>query len=900
MSGRHRGSQGWLQRALKRRLGIATGFCVLVLLASYAAVLDYSAPHVGGDTLSLNTFISYASNHRLRDARILDVDSYVVGSYVRDDGGIAAYNTPYLKAATSRERILDVVLNAQVPTTIDQQTDKSVVSLASILIPSLILILLFVYLVASYRRGTGLFNVRSGARKITREMASVTFADVAGQAGAVTELREVAQFLTDPERFTAVGARAPTGILLYGPPGCGKTLMAKALAGEVGASFFSISGSDFVELYVGVGAARVRDLFKEARTHAPAVVFIDELDSIGRARGVVGTVPSQGEQEQALNQILAEMDGFSSAEGILVVAATNRPDIIDPALLRPARFDRTVALERPDEHGRLEILTLHARGKPLHATVDLGAIAQRAIGLTGADLAGVMNEAALLAARAGRREVTQLQLSDALQRVLDAPERQRRLSLRTRTIGRRITSEKRVTFADLAGVDEAASELADVKDYLAEPDRFARMGARLPGGILLVGPPGCGKTLLARAVAGEANAAFFSVAASEFVEIFAGGGASRVRELFAEARAISPAIVFIDEIDAVGARRGFGASSGARELDQTLNQVLIELDGFEARSGVVVMAATNRPDILDPALVRPGRFDRRVTVELPDREGRAAILRLHAQGRPLAPDADLDEIAKHTQGFSGAELAGVMNEATLLATRARRDQVTMSLLEDAVERTFLGAAARVHVTSDSEKQLIAYHEAGHALVRRALAGTTAPRKVSIIPRGHALGVTWMQGDERLVRSRSQLLDQMAGDLAGRAAEELVFGAQTTGSSSDIAKAGALARRMVTELGMSDAVGPLPYEGAPAGAGGAVCSEEMAALIDREVRSLADEAYESAKTVLRASRAALDAVAAALVEHETLSAEDLERIVVAQASAPRLAASGAQPFTVRRC
>ena len=884
------GSRGWLRRLRKRRFGIATGFCVLVLLASYGAVLEYSRPHVSGDALTLTTFVQLASSGRLKDARVLDVDSYVVGAYVSDNGRAAQYNTPYLRATTTRERILDILLTANVPTTIDQQTDKNLVSLASILVPSLILVLLFAYLVVSYRRGTGLFNVRSGARKVSGETTAVTFANVAGQDAAITELREIAQFLAAPERFAAVGARVPKGILLYGPPGCGKTLMAKALAGEVGATFFSISGSDFVELYVGVGAARVRDLFKEAREHAPAIVFIDELDSIGRARGVVGTVQSQGEQEQALNQILAEMDGFSTEVGIIVVAATNRPDIIDPALLRPGRFDRTVALERPDEQGRRAILSVHSKGKPLHPTVDLAVIAQRAIGLTGADLAGVVNEAALLAARDSRGEITQPHLAEALQRVLDAPERQRRLSLRTRTIGKRFTAEKRVTFADLAGVAEATTELAEVKEYLADPERFARMGARLPGGILLVGPPGCGKTLLARAVAGETNAAFLSVAASEFVEVFVGEGASRVRELFSEARAICPAIVFIDEIDAVGARRGSGGSGGNREMDQTLNQILIELDGFEGRSGVVVMAATNRPDILDSALVRPGRFDRRVTVELPDREGRIDILRLHARGRPLANDVDFDEIARHTQGFSGAELAGVMNEATLLAARVRKDEVPMSFVEEAVERTVLGAAARSHVTSDVEKRLIAYHEAGHAVVRRALPGSTSPRKISIIPRGRMLGVTWMQDDDRLLRSRSHLLDQMAGLLAGRAAEDLIFGEQTTGASDDIARAGALARRMVTELGMSKALGPLPYErtlGDPTGG----YSDEVAAVIDSEVRALADEAYARAMSVLRASLAALDAVATALIERETITAEDLERIITAEPDAPRLASDG---------
>lgn len=320
-----------------------------------------------------------------------------------------------------------------------------------------------------------------------------------------------------------------------------------------------------------------------------------------------------------------------------------------------------------------------------------------------------------------------------------------------------------------------------------------------------------------------------------------------------------------------------------------MNQVLIELDGFEKRSGVVVMAATNRPDILDPALVRPGRFDRRVTVELPDRDGRRAILALHARGRPMARDVDLGALAAQTQGFSGAELAGAVNEATLLAARARLDKVPMSLIEEAVERTFLGAAVRKHVTSDAEKRLIAYHEAGHALVWRALPGTSTPRKVSIIPRGHALGVTWMHNDDRLVRSRSQMLDQMAGDLAGRAAEDLVFGEQTTGASSDIAKAGALARRMVTELGMSEVLGPLPYEETRMGAAG--YSAEVAAAIDREVRRLADEAYDRALAVLRSARTALDAVAAALIERETLSAEELESIVTAEPAAPRLAEEG---------
>ena len=860
---------------MRRRLGILVALIVLVLLGAYAGVLEYSRPHVTGDVLSANQFFGMASSGRIKEARLLDVDSYVVGTYVRDDGTLAAYNTPYLKAAATREKLLDLLLQAQVPTVIDQQTDKSLVSLGSMLIPTLILILLFVYMAVSYRRGTGLFGIRSGARRVARETTRVTFADVAGQDAAVAELREVAQFLSEPEHFAALGARIPKGVLLYGPPGCGKTLMARALAGETGASFFTISGSDFVELYVGVGASRVRDLFREARAQAPAIIFIDELDSIGRARGMVGTVQSHGEQEQSLNQVLAEMDGFSPAEGIIVVAATNRPDILDQALLRPGRFDRTVALERPDEDGRLAVLAVHARDRRLDPRADLAAIARRAVGLTAADLAGVVNEAALLAARAHRSAVAQEDLDEALQRAVEAPERQRRLSMRERSIGKRFAARKRITFADLAGVDAAVTELAEVRDYLADPDRFESMGARMPGGILLVGPPGCGKTLLARAVAGEANAAFLSVAASEFVEVFVGEGPARVRELFAEARAIAPSIVFIDELDAMGARRGTGPADGHRELDQTLNQVLIELDGFEVRSGVVVMGATNRPDILDPALVRPGRFDRRVVVDLPDRGARRAILALHTAGRPLSPLVDLDAIAKITQGFSGAQLANVLNEACLLAARARVADVPMALVEDAVERAVLGVSARGRRLTPADLRVVAYHEAGHALVRHSLPGTATPHRITVIPRGPALGVTWAGDDDgSRVQTKSELLDRMAGMLGGRVAEELALGEPGTAASGDLAEAAALARYMVTELGMSDALGPLGYPSAVTGAP----SEEVAALVDREVRRLAEEARDRALNVLRVSRIALDRVAAALMEREVLDAAEFQRIV----------------------
>jgi cell division protease FtsH len=866
VSGRSRPPRqaGRPRRRRRRTLGILTACAVAVLALAYAGALVLSQPNVDGERLSFSTFVELARNQRIDHARILDVDAYVVGTYTVD-GQSRPYSAPYLK--DTKERLISILLDTGTETEIDQQNGKRLVALATTLLPGLIVVVLLVYMILSWRQGSGLFAVRSGARRSTGGTA--TFADVAGQDAAVAELREITEFLRSPERFAAVGATVPKGVLLYGPPGCGKTLLARALAGEAGAHFFSISGSDFVELYQGVGAARVRDLFADARAAAPAIVFIDELDSVGRARAVTGDREPSGEQNQALNQILTEMDGFSPSEGVIVVGATNRPDVLDQALLRPGRFDRAIGLERPDAAARLAVLRVHARSRPLATDADVAAVAARAIGLTGADLASLMNEAAILVARAHRSEIGQAELEQALDRILEAPERQRRLALRGRSIGKRFVEAERVTFADVAGAGEAVAELAEVRAYLADPDRYAALGARLPRGILLSGPPGCGKTLLARAVAGEANAAFFSVAASEFVEVFVGLGPARVRDLFAEARAMAPSIVFIDEIDSIGAHRVAGGMEGGRERESALNQILVELDGFEARTGVVVMAATNRPDLLDPALVRPGRFDRHVAVPLPDRDGRAAILRLHARGKPLAPDVDLAVVARLTQGFSGADLANVLNEAALLAARGQAAAIGPDLVEEAVERAMLGVAARGTVLGEHERRIVAYHEAGHALVARSLTGVP-PHKISVLPRGTALGhCTVLDGADQVVHARSALVDRIAVGLGGRVAEELVFGEPASSAAGDLQRVGDLARRMARELGMSDALGPLAFGGT------APYSDETLRAVDTAAREIADEAHDRARTVLIGVRAALDRVAAALLERETLRADDLD-------------------------
>ena len=863
---------------------------IAALLACYIGLLEYSRPHVSGQPLAYDKFVDAAETGRVQSARILDSDGFVVGRYKPPGKPARDYNTQYFKSEVIRTQLLDTLIPNNVPTAVEQQVGKRFVGPVSVLIPALILVIVFVYFILSYRSGSGLFGVRSGARRLTEEESgTVTFADVAGQDSAVAELREVSQFLADPERFVAVGAQVPKGVLIYGPPGCGKTLLARALAGEAGASFYSISGSDFVEMYVGVGAARVRDLFKEARENVPAILFIDELDAVGRRRtgGGAGQTAtgSREEQDQALNGILAEMDGFSPMAGIIVVGATNRPDVLDPALLRPGRFDRSIGLETPDERGRLAILQVHAKGKPLAPGVDLRTIAHRALGMTGADLANVVNEAGLLAARGNKRQISQDQLVEALTRIMEAPERQRRLSMRDRSLGQRSLSEEQVTFADVAGVDDALVELAEVREYLSEPDRFTNLGARIPRGFLLSGPPGCGKTLLARAVAGEANAAFFSVGGTEFTEVFVGEGAARVRDLFAQARGVAPAIIFIDEIDAIGARRGGSIDSGGRETDQTLNQILIELDGFGQRPGIVVIAATNRADMLDPALVRPGRFDRQITIDLPDQGGRRAILEVHSKGKRLSADVDLDRVATLTRGLSGADLANVVNEAALLAGRRGSREIDMGLVEEGIDRALAGVGSG-RVMSDEERRAVAYHEAGHALVSRSLSTDTVVHKLSVAPRGRRLGVAWLpESSDRLLYPRSVLIERMATLLAGRTAEEMTFGESSGGASDDLSRVGELAHRMVCDYGMSQRVRALPS----AGDGRTqwhLVSDETQRVIDSEVSELVEEAEELARAALGASREALGRVAEALLERETLTMDEVDQLAGQAPSVPR--------------
>ncbi|AIS53264.1 ATP-dependent zinc metalloprotease FtsH 1 [Thermoanaerobacter kivui] len=445
--------------------------------------------------------------------------------------------------------------------------------------------------------------------------------------------------------------------------------------------------------------------------------------------------------------------------------------------------------------------------------------------------------------------------------------------------------EKRVTFNDVAGADEEKEELQEIVEFLKYPKKFLELGARIPKGVLLVGPPGTGKTLLAKAVAGEAGVPFFSISGSDFVEMFVGVGAARVRDLFDQAKKNAPCIVFIDEIDAVGRQRGAGLGGGHDEREQTLNQLLVEMDGFSVNEGIIVIAATNRPDILDPALLRPGRFDRHVTVGIPDIKGREEILKIHSRNKPLAPDVSLQVLARRTPGFTGADLENLMNEAALLAARRGLKQITMAELEEAITRVIAGPEKRSRIMSEKDKKLVAYHEAGHAVVAKLLPNTPPVHEVTIIPRGRAGGYTMLLPEEdKYYMSKSEMMDEIVHLLGGRVAESLVLNDVSTGAQNDIERATNIARKMVTEYGMSERLGPMTFGtkseevflGRDLGRTRNY-SEEVAAEIDREIKRIIEEAYKRAESLLKENMDKLHRVAKALIEKEKLNGEEFEKV-----------------------
>lgn len=722
---------------------------------------------------------------------------------------------------------------------------------------------------------SGIFSFgKSNAKMFMPSQIKVTFKDVAGAKEAKDELKDVVDFLKNPSKYKKIGAELTRGILLVGEPGNGKTLLAKAIAGEANCPFFSITGSDFIEVFVGVGASRIRDLFEQARRKAPCIIFIDEIDAIGRRRGS-GLGGGNDEREQTLNQLLTEMDGFSSSEApVVVIAATNMPGVLDKALLRPGRFDRLINVPFPDEAARRQILEINAHKVNIAPEVDFAKIIDQSAGFSGADLANCVNQAALNASKNGREQVTQEDFDTAFKKLLDSKRAgysEHKSGGEESTARMYLPSQIKVRFNDVAGLEEAKEEMRDFIDFLKNPDKYTKLGAKLTRGVLLVGDPGNGKTLLARAVAGEAGCSFFSASGSEFIEKYVGVGAARIRDLFAQARRHTPSIVFIDEIDAVGGKRE--EDGGGREHSQTLNQLLTEMDGFENEGlPVIVLAATNRPDILDPALKRPGRFDRHVNVSYPDLKARKAILEVHARTMKLEPNIDLDKVARATPGFSGAAIAQLLNEAAINAVRHNREAIAVADLEEARDKVIMGKQSKSMVQRHEDLKATAYHEAGHALL--IVLQPDYPKvlhKVTIAPRGFALGfASPVEEHDRYSYSKDELEADIIVSLGGRVGEFLGLGKQFTGVTNDLQKATQKARNMVQHYGMSDKMGLLAYENN--------FSPQTVREVDQEVKAIIDRCYEKATMLLTENRDKLELLTKALLDKETLSAEEVYELL----------------------
>jgi cell division protease FtsH len=728
---------------------------------------------------------------------------------------------------------------------------------------------------------SNLFSMgKSKAKLFLPAQIKVNFGNVAGAHEAKEALQDIVDYLKNPEKYRKIGARLTRGVLLVGEPGNGKTLLAKAIAGEAHCPFLSVSGSDFIEVFVGVGAARIRDLFAQARKHAPCIIFIDEIDAIGRQRGS-GMGGGHDEREQTLNQLLIEMDGFeSSGAPIVILAATNMPDVLDKALLRPGRFDRRIDVPFPDTESREEILKIHSRSVKLSDEVNLHELARDTAGFSGSDLANLINQAALIASKRGHDVVKNEDLKEAYSKLLKpqdstsgatgAVTQAGRTSSRARMY---LPSQIRMKFENVAGAEEAKEELEDTVDFLKNPKKYQALGARLPRGVLLVGEPGNGKTMLAKAVAGEANVPFFSVSGSEFVEEFVGVGAARVRDLFAQARKHAPCIIFIDEIDAIGSARNQDRNS---ERDQTLNQLLTEMDGFDTNTSIIVLAATNRKEILDKALVRAGRFDREVYVPYPDVKAREEILRVHAKNANIDTAVDLAKIARGTPGFTGADLANLLNDALIQAAKHGRTKAMIEDFEESRDKIILGKERKSVIMTRDELEMTAYHEAGHALVGLLLPDITDPvYKVTIVPRGSALGVThFLPERDKYSETKEQLLGSIMKSLGGRIAEELIFNKISTGAMSDFQHATDIARRIVCNYGMTSELGTLVYDQSQPGK----YSEETAKKIDDTMRTLIENCYKQAFELLKNNKPMLEKLAQELLIKETLFAGEVYQLL----------------------
>lgn len=697
------------------------------------------------------------------------------------------------------------------------------------------------------------------------------FTDVAGAKKAKEALGDIIDFLKNPERFKAMGAHVPKGILLAGEPGNGKTLLARAVAGEANCSFISISGSDFIEVFVGVGASRIRDLFYQARKSGPCIVFIDEIDAIGRSRGN-GFGGGNDEREQTLNQLLTEMDGFDQYEQtIIVLAATNMPEVLDKALLRPGRFDRVLYIPYPDFNARLELLTIHTKKVPLAEDLDLKEIAEFTQGLSGADLENLVNIAALCTSQSQRTTINKNDFEKAYKDIINS---KKDIQSSSQDKAKEFLPQQvKTKFADVAGLDDAKDDLKEIVRFLKEPEIYKQVGARIPKGILMTGDPGNGKTLLARALAGEAGVPFFYASGSQFVQKYVGEGAARIRELFVQARKHAPSIIFIDEIDSIGKRSANG-EGGVSEWNNTINQLLTEMDGFvQDEIPVIIVGATNLKDSVDTALKRPGRFDRLVEISYPNLNDRIKILAIHAKNKKFDDSVDLTVVAKSCPGFSGAKLEFILNEAAILSVAKNKSTITMIEIEESKDRILLGKTNIGLIRSQEDLIRTAYHEAGHALA--TILEKDYPynfHKVTILSRGGTLGVSYsLPQDDMTSFSKEQLEAKIVICLAGRIAESLQFGKICIGAREDFRQATSIAERMVMEWGMAEEIGIVSYIEHK------VPSELTKREIDLAIKKLLDEGFQKCSKLLGENRKTLNALAEALLLKETLDAEEVYKI-----------------------
>jgi cell division protease FtsH len=840
------------------------GFLAILLMLSYLIDTD-DAPK----KISHSTFVYYLKNNNIKDIKCEEDRVY---GHLKD-------NTKFIANAHLTEELWNKIHQNEVLVDINEKESSS--DLFYIFFFGLFIGIIALMWYFSQRNRDSGAGSRSGVSSIFSFGKSrfkknnpgevvTKFIDVAGAKKAKEALGDIIEFLKNPEKFKLMGAHIPKGILLAGEPGNGKTLLARAVAGEANCSFISISGSDFIEIFVGVGASRIRDLFHQARKSAPCILFIDEIDAIGRSRGS-GFGGGHDEREQTLNQLLTEMDGFDQYEKtIVVLAATNIPEVLDKALLRPGRFDRVLYVPYPDFDSRLELLQIHTKKVPLDPKLNLNDIAEFTQGLSGADLENLVNLAALRASQFGENILTKEDFEKAYKDIFTS---KKDIQSSSQDKAKEFLPQQvKTKFSDIAGLDDAKEDLNEIVRFLKKPEVYKSMGARIPKGLLMTGDPGNGKTLLARGLAGEAGVPFFYASGSQFVQKYVGEGASRIRELFIQARKHAPSIIFIDEIDAIGKRR---EEDGNSEYNQTINQLLTEMDGFVVDDiPVVVVGATNLSDAIDKALKRPGRFDRLVDIPYPNLRARIKILEVHARGKKFDDTVNMESIARGCSSFSGAQLEALLNEAAILSVAREKNQISISEIEESKDRVLVGKQNVGLIRTEDDLRRTAYHEAGHAISKILLKDYPFSfHKVTILSRGGTLGVSWsLPKDDHTSFSKEELFAKIVVSMAGRAAESIVFNKVCIGAYSDFQNATKIATDMVKSFGMGKVTGMVSYVNYKN------ISEQTQREIDLEIQKIVQSAYDKSFQLLTDNLDVLNKVAKALLERETLSAQEVYTIL----------------------